>query len=207
MGIPDEPFWVPSELLDAYRRHAGGRGAAAHRDGTSATPPRLASAEWIAAWNATGDRRLGRRPADVRSWREDRHPQGDPGRPSRHRGRHPGPGRRRCRPHRQHRHQAEAPDRPVRRRTPADARCTTASANTAWAPPWSAWRCTAASSRSAARSSSSSTTCDRPCASRRCRAPRCVSSSRTTRSASARTVPPISRSSSSRRSGRFRTCT
>ncbi len=55
-----------------------------------------------------------------------------------------------------------ADDRPS---TPGAARSTTASASTAWARPWSAWRSTAASCRPAARSSCSSTTCVRRCGS------------------------------------------
>ncbi len=30
MGIPDEPFWAPPELVEAYRNHVGTVGAAAH---------------------------------------------------------------------------------------------------------------------------------------------------------------------------------
>ncbi len=54
MGIPDEPFWAPDELVTAYRDHAGGRGAEAHdrwieRNAVTASTP-----EWIAAWAGTG---------------------------------------------------------------------------------------------------------------------------------------------------------
>ena len=31
MGIPDQPFWAPDELVAAYRNHVGERGAAARR--------------------------------------------------------------------------------------------------------------------------------------------------------------------------------
>jgi len=30
MGIPDEPFWAPSELVESYRRHCATRGGEAH---------------------------------------------------------------------------------------------------------------------------------------------------------------------------------
>ncbi len=55
MGIPDEPFWAPSELVDAYRSHASTRGAdelaawQARFDASS-----LDHAAWDAAWAATG---------------------------------------------------------------------------------------------------------------------------------------------------------
>ena len=62
-------------------------------------------------------------------------------------------------------------------------------------------RCTAASSRSAARSSCSATTAARRSASPRCPGPRSSTPSPTTRSASARTAPPTSRSSTSPRCG------
>ncbi|MGB8859234.1 MAG: transketolase [Ilumatobacteraceae bacterium] len=32
MGIPDEPFWAPAEVVDAYRAHVAGRGSHAHGD-------------------------------------------------------------------------------------------------------------------------------------------------------------------------------
>ena len=31
MGVPDEPFWAPAEIVEGYRAHAGRRGAAAHQ--------------------------------------------------------------------------------------------------------------------------------------------------------------------------------
>ncbi len=51
MGIPDEPFWAPAELVGAVRTHCAERGAAAH----AAWQRRLASssidrAQWDAAW-------------------------------------------------------------------------------------------------------------------------------------------------------------
>ncbi len=54
MGIPDEPFWAPGELVDAYRGHARDRGAAARTAWKERSATTTASAEWVAAWNATG---------------------------------------------------------------------------------------------------------------------------------------------------------
>ena len=55
MGIPDEPFWAPTELVDAYRAHAAQRGASER----SAWQARMDTvphdrAEWDACWQATG---------------------------------------------------------------------------------------------------------------------------------------------------------
>jgi transketolase len=55
MGIPQEPFWAPSDLVDAYRAAATQRGQAAsaqwqQRFDASA----LNRAEWDACWAATG---------------------------------------------------------------------------------------------------------------------------------------------------------
>ncbi len=54
MGLPDEPFHVPADVLEYYRA-AGARGAEAHADWEA----RLESAsdqraEWDASWSATG---------------------------------------------------------------------------------------------------------------------------------------------------------
>ena len=54
MGIPNETFWVPDELLGAYRNHAGDRGAAAHAQWNERNSATAASADWVAAWNGTG---------------------------------------------------------------------------------------------------------------------------------------------------------
>ena len=54
MGIPDEPFWAPAEVVDAYREHAAERGAAAHRTWADRTAAVTASPEWVASWQATG---------------------------------------------------------------------------------------------------------------------------------------------------------
>ena len=153
-------------------------------------------------WN----RRLGGVAADVRRGREGGHPSGDRQGARRLRRLLPRARVRRRRPHRQHRDEAPrrraADGRDARR--PPDR--TTACASTAWDRRWSAWPATAASSRSAARSSSSSTTCGRRSAWPRCRGRRSSSCSATTRSASARTGRPTSRSSTSPRCGRSPTC-
>ncbi len=55
MGIPDEPFWAPAELVALYRGHAASRGAAARSawqerfDASS-----LSRIEWDACWAAGG---------------------------------------------------------------------------------------------------------------------------------------------------------
>jgi transketolase len=54
MGIPDEPFWAPADLVDACRHAAGERGAALHADWTSASADVVATPEWTAAWASTG---------------------------------------------------------------------------------------------------------------------------------------------------------
>jgi transketolase len=54
MGIPDEPFWAPDELVSAYREHAAARGAAAHTAWSEHNAATIASPEWVAAWNGTG---------------------------------------------------------------------------------------------------------------------------------------------------------
>ena len=55
MGIPDEPFWAPPELVDAYRAHAAEHGAVA-RGAWQARfdASRLNHAEWDACWAAEG---------------------------------------------------------------------------------------------------------------------------------------------------------
>jgi len=54
MGIPDEPFWVPADLLTTYREHAAGRGAAERAKWNERSAATTGSAEWIAAWDGTG---------------------------------------------------------------------------------------------------------------------------------------------------------
>ena len=54
MGIPDEPFWAPDDLVAAYRHHVGERGRAAHTAWAQASTTATASADWQAAWSGTG---------------------------------------------------------------------------------------------------------------------------------------------------------
>jgi transketolase len=54
MGVPDESFWAPAELVDSYRAHASERGVAARTNWAEVNADVIASPEWIAAWNATG---------------------------------------------------------------------------------------------------------------------------------------------------------
>jgi transketolase len=54
MGIPDEPFWSPTELVDAYRAHAAARGTAAHQAWADRNASVVASPEWNACWGQTG---------------------------------------------------------------------------------------------------------------------------------------------------------
>ena len=54
MGIPDEPFWAPDDLVSAYRDHVAERGAAARSAWTEASADVTDTAEWKAAWGRTG---------------------------------------------------------------------------------------------------------------------------------------------------------
>jgi transketolase len=54
MGIPDEPFWAPDDLVAAYRSHVGERGAAANAAWKNAAVTSTSTPEWQAAWNQTG---------------------------------------------------------------------------------------------------------------------------------------------------------
>ena len=54
MGIPDEPFWAPDNLVDAYRTHVAERGAAANAAWQTAAATATSTPEWQAAWNQTG---------------------------------------------------------------------------------------------------------------------------------------------------------
>jgi len=54
MGIPDEPFWAPDDLVTAYRRHVGERGGAAHSTWADASGSVTSTPEWHAAWAGTG---------------------------------------------------------------------------------------------------------------------------------------------------------
>lgn len=54
MGIPDEPFWAPDDLVNAYREHAAQRGADAHTAWSQAAASVTGTDEWKAAWSSTG---------------------------------------------------------------------------------------------------------------------------------------------------------
>ncbi len=54
MGIPDEPFWAPSEVVDAYRGAAAERGTAARSAWEARAADTIESPEWAACWNQTG---------------------------------------------------------------------------------------------------------------------------------------------------------
>ena len=168
MGIPDEPFWAPPEIVDAYRAHAAARGtrgpaglgeAAGRVDGRPRTPGTRPG-----PGRASRAGRSGCRPSrPARSWR--------PARPSRRRW-----------PPATTPSQGWWPGRPTSPATPASSskarsgsrpstptagRSTSASASTRWARASSAWPATAASSPSAGRSSCSATTSSPRCASPR----------------------------------------
>ena len=206
MGIPDEPFWSPAELVEAYRgarararRRRARAGEAARRE------PQRRAAAWDATWAATGlpgwaaslptfeqGEKIATRKAIEKAWTRRRPVAG--------------PRRRRRRPHRQHRHQAgrarsavgEEPRRPpglLRRPRARDGR--------------GDGRHGAARRRpSRRRHVLRLPRLHAPAGPPRCavaRQGRC-SCSLTTRSASARTDRPISRSSTSPRCARSPTC-
>ncbi len=54
MGIPDEAFWAPDDLVAAYRGHVGERGAAARSAWAEASSSVTSTPEWQAAWSGTG---------------------------------------------------------------------------------------------------------------------------------------------------------
>ncbi len=54
MGIPDEPFWAPAPVVEAYRTHARSRGMQARQVWAARNAEILTSADWIACWNRTG---------------------------------------------------------------------------------------------------------------------------------------------------------
>jgi transketolase len=55
MGIPDEPFWAPSNLVAAYRNHCAERGTAAFEHWSKRkAASSLDEAVWEACWAATG---------------------------------------------------------------------------------------------------------------------------------------------------------
>ena len=120
MGIPDEPFWAPPELVQAYRDHAAGRGEQVHGEWSD----RFAAADidhaaWEAAWQQGGtkdwdaDLPVFEQGEKVATRVRDREGvQRRAGRSARLR-------LRRRRSHRQHRHQARRHTRRCRSRRPA----------------------------------------------------------------------------------------
>lgn len=59
MGVPDEPFWAPDGLVQAYRAHCATKGAAAHTAWQARFDAALAAgtldrAVWDACWSASG---------------------------------------------------------------------------------------------------------------------------------------------------------
>jgi transketolase len=54
MGIPDEPFWAPDELVSAYRSTVGQKGADAHAAWAARAEATTGSADWTAAFDSTG---------------------------------------------------------------------------------------------------------------------------------------------------------
>jgi transketolase len=54
MGIPNEPFWAPVDLVDAYRAHARERGAQWRAAWERSSGAVTGTPEWKAAWSATG---------------------------------------------------------------------------------------------------------------------------------------------------------
>ena len=55
MGIPDEPFWAPAELVASYRAHCAERGGAAHAEwSTRFQAAGIDSERWQALWASTG---------------------------------------------------------------------------------------------------------------------------------------------------------
>jgi transketolase len=54
MGIPNEPFWAPEDLVTAYRNHVAERGTAARSTWIESSRAATESPAWLAAWNDTG---------------------------------------------------------------------------------------------------------------------------------------------------------
>ncbi|HEY5663729.1 MAG TPA: transketolase [Ilumatobacter sp.] len=52
MGVPDEPFWAPAAVVDAYRADARARGAAARAAWQARTATTVTSADWAACWGS-----------------------------------------------------------------------------------------------------------------------------------------------------------
>ena len=78
MGIPDEPFWAPPEVVDAYRHAVAARGAdstPAGQEALDASTP--TSGRRGTRLGSAPARRDGRTPCRCSSRREARHPPGD----------------------------------------------------------------------------------------------------------------------------------
>ena len=54
MGIPDESFWAPEDLVAAYRAHVADRGAAERAAWIAAGATVTSTPQWQAAWAGTG---------------------------------------------------------------------------------------------------------------------------------------------------------
>ena len=54
MGIPDEPFWAPDDLVRANREHAAERGREARCAWEERSSSTTSTPEWTAAWARTG---------------------------------------------------------------------------------------------------------------------------------------------------------
>lgn len=54
MGVPDEPFWAPPDLVEAYRHHARSRGTEVRAAWSARNATTIASPEWTACQGATG---------------------------------------------------------------------------------------------------------------------------------------------------------
>ena len=195
IGIPDEPFWAPPELVEAYTQPRWINGSAARSAWAHDNAATIKSDAWTAAWN--GGRfpvgsRLCRAPSSARRSPLERRSsrlstprcRSSPD-CSRERPTSPAtPGR------------SSRISRRRRRTRRAGDSCATACASTGWGRRWSAWPPTAGSCPSAGRSSCSPITCDRRFVWRACRTCGCASCSPTTPSESVRTARRTNRSSS-----------
>ncbi len=54
LGIPDEPFFAPGALVEAYRQHAGRRGTEAHEAWSARTGELAEDPNWVACWDQDG---------------------------------------------------------------------------------------------------------------------------------------------------------
>ena len=54
MGIPDESFWAPDDVVAAYRAHVAGRGTDVRGAWISASAAVTSTPQWQAAWAGTG---------------------------------------------------------------------------------------------------------------------------------------------------------